>query len=70
MCYMEGNKNLSLRRPTYTVEEDGMDVSSGTVFLSKKRRISGRCELRANLPQEKKKKISLTQAYDLVGSKR
>ena len=26
------------RRPTYKVEEDGHDVSSGPVFLSKKRR--------------------------------
>ena len=31
------------RRPTYKVEEDGHDVSSGPVFLSKKRRIGGRC---------------------------
>ena len=35
-----------------------MDVSSGPVFLSKKRRIGSRCELRANLPQEKKKESS------------
>ena len=34
----------------------GTDVSSGPVFLSKKRRIGGRCELRANLPKEKKPK--------------
>ena len=27
------------RHPTYKVEEDGHDVSSGPVFLSKKRRI-------------------------------
>ena len=32
-----------------------MDVSSGPVFLSKKRRIDS-SELRANLPQKKKKK--------------
>ena len=30
----------------------GMDVSSGPVFLSKKRRIGSRCYLRANLPQK------------------
>ena len=30
-----------------------MDVTSGTVFLSKKRKIGGRCQLRANLPQKK-----------------
>ena len=29
------------RRPTYKVEEDGLDISSGPVFLSKKRRIGG-----------------------------
>ena len=27
------------RRPTYKVEEDGHDVSSGPVFLSKKRNV-------------------------------
>ena len=27
------------RRPTYKVEEDGQNVSSGSVFLNKKRRI-------------------------------
>ena len=43
------------RRPTYEVEEDGHDVSSGPGFLSKKRRI-GSSSLRANLPQKKKKK--------------
>ena len=31
----------------------GMDVSSGPGFLSKKRKIDGRCLLRANLPQKK-----------------
>ena len=31
-----------------------MDVSSGPVFLSKKRRIGSRCQLRVNLPQKKK----------------
>ena len=31
------------RRLTHKVEEDGMDVSSGPVFLSKKRRIGSRC---------------------------
>ena len=31
------------RRPTFKVEEMGTDVSSGPVFLSKKRRIGGRC---------------------------
>ena len=30
-----------------------MDVSSGPVFLSKKRRIGSRCRLMANLPQKK-----------------
>ena len=34
----------------------GTDVSSGPVFLSKKRRI-GSSWLRANLPQQKKKKV-------------
>ena len=33
-----------------------MDVSSGPAFLSKKRRIGSRCQLRANLPWEKKEK--------------
>ena len=33
----------------------GTDVSSGPVFLSKKRRIGGRCKLRTNLPQKKNK---------------
>ena len=28
----------------------GTDISSGTIFLSKKRRISNRCQFRANLP--------------------
>ena len=32
-----------------------MDVSSGPVFLSKKRRIGCRCQLRANLPQKRRK---------------
>ena len=36
----------------------GMDVSSGPVFLSKRRRICGRCQLRANLPQKIKKKMT------------
>ena len=31
----------------------GTDVSSGLVFLSKKRRIGSRCQLRANLPRRK-----------------
>ena len=40
----------------------GTDVRSGPVFLGKKRRIGGRCQLRANLPQKKKKAESgLTQ---------
>ena len=30
------------RRPTYKVEEDGTDVSSGPIFLSKKCRIGDR----------------------------
>ena len=34
----------------------GMDVSSGPVFLSKKRRIGNRYQLRANLPQKKRKR--------------
>ena len=33
----------------------GTDVSSGPVFLSKRRRIGSRCQIRANLPQKKKK---------------
>ena len=36
-------KPCSGRRPTYKVEEDGHDVSSEPVFLSKKRKIDGRC---------------------------
>ena len=36
----------------------GTDVSSGPVFLSKKRRIGGRGYLRANLPKKKKEKKS------------
>ena len=31
------------------------DVSSGPVFLSKNRRIDGRCQLGANLPQKKRR---------------
>ena len=31
------------RHPTYKVEEDGHDVSSGPGFFSKKRRIGSRC---------------------------
>ena len=31
----------------------GTDVSSGPIFLSKKRRIGGGCEIRAKLPQKK-----------------
>ena len=31
------------RRPTYKVEEDGMDVSSEPIFLSKKKRTGSRC---------------------------
>ena len=31
------------RHPTYKAEEVGHDVSSGPVFLSKKRRIGSRC---------------------------
>ena len=38
------------RRPTCKVEEMGMDVSSGPVFLSKKKRTGSRCQLRANPP--------------------
>ena len=38
----------------------GRDVSSGPIFLSKKRRIGGRCQLRANLPQKKKASWVLT----------
>ena len=34
----------------HEIGEDGQDVSSGQVFLSKKRRIGGRCELKANVP--------------------
>ena len=30
----------------------GMDVSSGPLFLSKKKRIGGRCQLRDNIPQK------------------
>ena len=35
----------------------GTDVSSGPVFLSKKRRIGCGCQLRANLPQKEKNYI-------------
>ena len=31
------------RRPTYRIEEDGHGGSSEPIFLSKKRRIGGRC---------------------------
>ena len=30
------------RHPTYKIEEDGTDVSSGPIFLSKKRKIVSR----------------------------
>ena len=33
----------------------GMNVSSRSIFLGKKRRIGGRCQLRTNCPQKKKK---------------
>ena len=29
--------------PTYKIEEMGTDVSSGPIFLNKKRRVGGRC---------------------------
>ena len=45
----------------------GMDVSSGPVFLSKKRRI-GNSQLRANLPQRKKKKDSSNYGTDELSS--
>ena len=35
----------------------GMDVSSGPVFLSKKRRIGSTCYLRADLPRKKKEHL-------------
>ena len=38
----------------------GMDVSSGPIFLSKKRTIGSRCKLRANLPQKNKKSLLLS----------
>ena len=41
----------------------GTEVRSGPVFLSKKRRIGGRCYLRANLPQ---KKISIATSWALT----
>ena len=34
----------------------GTDVTSGPIFLSKQRRIGGRCQLRDNLPKKKNKK--------------
>ena len=37
----------------------GTDVSSGPVFLSKEKMIGSRCQLRANLPQNKQKKPKL-----------
>ena len=43
------------RCPTYKVEEDGTDVGSAAVFLSKKSRTGSRCSLRADLPQKQKK---------------
>ena len=45
------------RRPTYKVEEDGHDVSSGPVFLSKKKR-GGLVAVSSGLISLKKKKIS------------
>ena len=35
-----------------------MDVSSWPVFLSKKRKIGSRCQLRAERPQKKKKDLT------------
>ena len=45
------------------------DVSSGPVFLSKKRRIGSRCYLRANLPPKKERKRKQCQAHSrcLIG---
>ena len=39
------------------------DVSSGPVFLSKKRRIGGRCQLRANLPKNKQTNKQTRQTH-------
>ena len=44
-----------------------MDVSSGAIFLSKKRRIGGRCQLRANLPKTKKPRHKGTQNVNTLG---
>ena len=54
------------RHPTYKVEEDGTDVSSGPVFLNKKRRIGSRCYLRANLPQKNNKIKRNTELYSIL----
>ena len=53
------------RHPTYKVEEDGMDVSSGPVFLSKKRR-TGSSWLRANLPPQKKFFLNITGKFSVI----
>ena len=45
----------------------GTDVSSGPVFLSKKRKIGGRCYLRANLPQNTKRDGSNPNQWGLLG---
>ena len=42
------------------LRKTGTDVSSGPLFLSKKRRIGGGCQLRANLPYTYKKKVKKT----------
>ena len=39
----------------------GMDVSSGPIFLSKKRWFGGRCQKRANLQKQKKEKKNRSQ---------
>ena len=47
----------------------GTDVSSGPVFLSQKRRIGSRCQLRDNLPQKKKKEDKLHPNGDGLSTK-
>ena len=44
----------------------GTDVSSGPIFLSKKRRIGSSCQLRASLPQQKRGGLAVVFSSGLI----
>ena len=50
------------RHPIYKIEEDRYIVSSGLVFLSKKRKIGNKCSLRVNIPSQKQNKKQKTNS--------